>query len=48
LLVDDEPGIREGLAMLLRRRGFEVHTAGDCATAAERLANQTFDVVVTD
>lgn len=48
LLVDDEPGIREGLAMLLRRRGFEVHTAGDCATAAEHLANQEFDVVVSD
>jgi len=48
LLVDDEPGIREGLAILLRRRGFEVHTAGDCATASEHLANQVFDVVVTD
>lgn len=48
LLVDDEPGIREGLAMLLRRRGFEVHTAGDCAAASEQLATQTFDVVVTD
>jgi len=48
LLVDDEPGIREGLATLLRRRGFEVHTAGDCAAAAGQLEIQTFDVVVTD
>ena len=31
LLVDDEPGIREGLAALLRRKGHEVRTAADCA-----------------
>ena len=48
LLVDDEPGIREGLAMLLRRRGYEVQTAGDCAAAAAELSAQRFDVVVTD
>ena len=48
LLVDDEPGIREGLAMLLRRRGYEVETAEDCASAAAALEAQKFDVVVTD
>ena len=48
LLVDDEPGIREGLAMLLRRRGFEVHTADGCAAARALLADREFDVVVTD
>ena len=48
LLVDDEPGIREGLAMLLRRRGYEVQTAEDCASAAAELAAQRFDIVVTD
>ncbi|MGC6489336.1 MAG: response regulator transcription factor [Planctomycetota bacterium] len=48
LLVDDEPGIREGLAMLLRRRGYEVETAADCAGAAAALRAQAFDVVVTD
>ena len=48
LLVDDEPGIREGLATLLRRRGHEVRTAGDCAGAAAALAGEAFDVVVTD
>lgn len=48
LLVDDEPGIREGLAMLLRRRGYEVHTAGDCSSAVAALEAEQFDVVVTD
>ncbi|MEZ6036261.1 MAG: response regulator [Planctomycetota bacterium] len=48
LLVDDEPGIREGMAMLLRRRGHEVVTAADCAAAALALADADYDVVVTD
>ena len=48
LLVDDEPGIREGLAMLLRRRGYEVVTAADCASASASLRAESFDVVVTD
>lgn len=48
LLVDDEPGIREGLAALLRRKGHDVRTAGDCATAAAALGEQSFDVVITD
>jgi CheY-like chemotaxis protein len=48
LLVDDEPGIREGLAVLLRRRGHEVHTAGDCAAARQSLEHASYDVVVTD
>jgi len=48
LLVDDEPGIREGLATLLRLRGLEVHAAGDMRTARELLATHGFDVVITD
>ena len=48
LLVDDEPGIREGLAMLLRRKGHDVRTAGDCAAAAAALAESAFDLVITD
>lgn len=48
LLVDDEPGIREGLAALLRRKGHDVRTAADCAAARHALASERFDVVVTD
>lgn len=48
LLVDDEPGIREGLAALLRRKGHEVATAGDGARASELLAAGEFDAVLTD
>jgi CheY-like chemotaxis protein len=48
LLVDDEPGIREGLAALLRRKGHDVRTAGDCAAAAAVIATGDFDLVVTD
>jgi CheY-like chemotaxis protein len=47
LLVDDEAGIREGLAALLRRRGHEVRTAADCAAATAALADD-LDVLVTD
>ena len=48
LLVDDEPGIREGLAALLRRKGHEVRTAADCADAGSAIRVSSFDVVVTD
>lgn len=49
LLVEDEPGIREGLAALLRKKGHEVHTAADCAGARAALAGGAdYDVVVTD
>lgn len=48
LLVDDEPGIREGMAALLRRRGHDVRTAGDVGAALAELAAQPFDAVITD
>lgn len=48
LLVDDEPGIREGLAALLRRRGHEVRTAASVGAALLQLAEQPFEVVITD
>jgi CheY-like chemotaxis protein len=48
LLVDDEAGIREGLAALLRRQGHEVRAAADVAAGLRHLATSDFDVVVTD
>jgi len=48
LLVDDEAGIREGLALLLRRKGHEVHTAGTVVAALQQLQQRDFELVVTD
>ncbi len=50
LLVDDEPGIREGLAALLRRKGHVVEVAADCAAARAALATfgTELDLVLTD
>ncbi|MBK8980336.1 MAG: response regulator [Planctomycetes bacterium] len=48
LLVDDEIGIREGLATWLGLKGLAVRQADDVATAVALLAAERFDVVVTD
>jgi hypothetical protein len=48
LLVGDGLRICEGLAMLLRWRGFEVHAVDDCVAAQHELAAQVSDVDVTD
>jgi len=48
LVVDDEPAARTTLALLLRKRGHHVAEADDVATATKRLAEEVFDVVVTD
>jgi len=48
LVVDDEPSARTTLSLLLRKRGHRVTEAEDLAGAAKRLAEQTFDLVVTD
>jgi PAS domain S-box-containing protein len=46
LVVDDEPGIRRGLARLLR--GCDVAEAADGQEALARLEERTFDLVVSD
>jgi DNA-binding NtrC family response regulator len=48
LVVDDEPAARSTLALLLRKRGHRVLEADGVTVAAKRLAEEVFDLVVTD
>jgi DNA-binding NtrC family response regulator len=48
LVVDDEASARSTLALLLRKRGHRVAEADGVTTAAKRLAEEVFDLVVTD
>jgi PAS domain S-box-containing protein len=48
LVVDDDAGVRESVAAILRADGCEVVSAGDGAEAIRRLENDPFDVVLSD
>ena len=48
LVVEDEPGIRGALELLLRLEGYRVVTASNGLEALEVLANTPCDVIVTD
>lgn len=48
LIVDDEEGIRRTTGIFLKDAGYEVETAANVNEAAERLAVQHFDVVLSD
>ena len=48
LVVDDEPSMRELLAIMLTKEGYEVLTADSRATAAKVLARGPVDMVITD
>lgn len=48
LLVDDEPALRETLAVLLDFAGHEVVCARDGPDALERLEEVSVDVIITD
>lgn len=47
LLVEDEPDVVDALVMALEP-DFEVHTASNGCEALDRLAAETFDVVILD
>lgn len=48
LIIDDEPDIRELLAITLSKMGIDVSHAKDCATAKQQLATHQFDLCLTD
>ena len=48
LLVDDEPDIRAMLGEILRGKGYEIDSAGTACDAKDRLASQTYDLVIAD
>jgi DNA-binding NtrC family response regulator len=48
LVVDDEPSARSTLALLLRKRGHRVSEAERVSDAVRALAEQIFELVVTD
>jgi two-component system response regulator AtoC len=48
LVVEDEPALRQMLALMLNRAGYEVETAASAEEASARLAKGEFDVVLCD
>jgi two-component system response regulator PilR (NtrC family) len=48
LIVDDERSMREMLAILLKKEGLDVRSAGSRAEAADELARSAVDLVLTD
>jgi len=48
LVADDEPGVRESLAEVLRDAGYAARTAADGTAALAALDEQEFSVIVTD
>jgi len=48
LIVDDDPGLRKSLALLLSAEGYDVAGEGDAARALERLQAESFDLVLCD
>src|SRR5438128_2931698 len=48
LVADDEPGVRESLAEVLRDAGYEVQAAADGHAALNALEARDFGVVITD
>lgn len=48
LIVDDEPGIRKALSLLLEKEGYEVMTAGNGISAISIVNSSPVDLVISD
>jgi two-component system response regulator RegX3 len=48
LLVDDDPGVLDVVAFMLRREGFEVDEERDGTAALEKARTDGFDIVILD
>ena len=48
LVVDDEQAVCETMAMILRSRGYVVHTANNGSDALRRLENMRLDLVISE
>lgn len=48
LLIDDEPGSRDGLGLLLRREGYDVEAVDSGEIALSLLNEHPFEVIITD
>jgi two-component system nitrogen regulation response regulator NtrX len=48
LIVDDEPGVRSSLSGVLKDEGYDVEAVDSGEACLERLARQSYDVVVLD
>ncbi|HYT03944.1 MAG TPA: sigma-54 dependent transcriptional regulator [Gemmatimonadales bacterium] len=48
LVIDDEPGLRQSLGLLLADAGYEVAAEGNAARALERALAEPFDLVLCD
>src|SRR5262252_6591903 len=48
LVVDEERGVREVLADLLRMQGYQVHMARNGRTALRSVTKRTYDLIVSD
>lgn len=48
LVVDDEPGLRDFLEIMLNKEGYDVEKAGDGVSGLSKVRQTNFDLIITD